>query len=112
VPTVADHLDALQARARLLEEERFPPVTKLMQVAAMTEELGELARCSLKSDQTHDGYRDSAWEDLAFEEAGDLGLVLAAHCEEWGFSLWDAIRASEQKLRAKPTAAQREADRG
>lgn len=104
-------LDALQARARMLEEERFPPVTKLMQVAAMTEELGELARCSLKSDATHDGYRDGTWEAQAFEEAGDLGLVLAAHCEEWGFSLWDAMCASERKLAAKPTAAEREASR-
>lgn len=105
-------LDALQARARLLEEERFPPVTKLMQIAAMTEELGELARCSLKSDSTHDGYRDGAWEAAAFEEAGDLALVLAAHCEEWGFSLWDALCASIKKLAAKPTAAEREASDG
>lgn len=105
-------LDDLQARARLLEEERFPPVTKLMQVAAMTEELGELARCSLKSDATHDGYRDGRWEAQAFEEAGDLGLVLAAHCEEWGFSLWDAICSSMDKLAAKPTAAEREHQRG
>ena len=84
-PAVGDgpiDLDALQARARMLEGGTVPARHQADGRSHDRGARGELARCSLKSDATHDGYRDGTWEAQAFEEAGDLGLVLAAHCEE------------------------------
>jgi NTP pyrophosphatase (non-canonical NTP hydrolase) len=106
------------AEAQATEVERIWPTPTgqdpvLRQVAALTEEVGEIARAVLKrshasrtTDGTHKGLTVDEWtEEVALEIGQALGVLLGLAHQE-GVHLDDRMAATIDALRARPSIVQ------
>lgn len=105
-------LTLTQRRSLALVEERWPGDDPARRGLALCEEAGEVARCILKADANHSGYRsETDWAHQLEVEAGQVAFVLCTIAEANGFSLAEALLAAVADVEAKPTAAEREVAR-
>lgn len=110
-----DSLQQYQGHAHQLVDDRWPadrtgPRWRELErrLLALTEEVGELARCVVKLDGSHDGYRaDVDWLEQASVELGQVGFVLASIAEELDVPFGACLLAAMRDVEAKPTAAER-----
>ena len=99
----------LQADALRLVDERWPGDDMARRGLALCEEAGEVARCILKADANHAGYRtDTDWTAQLRIELGQVAFVLATIAEAAGVNLDDAFLDAYADVLAKPTAVQRQ----
>lgn len=100
----------LQDHALRLVDERWPGDDMARRGLALCEESGEVARCILKADSNHAGYRtDTDWADQLRIELGQVAFVLATIAAAAGVDLDRAFLDAYSDVLAKPTAAARRA---
>jgi NTP pyrophosphatase (non-canonical NTP hydrolase) len=85
----AKEIDALQRRFELWQLENFPSCTEWELALGVTEEVGEIADCVLKS---HRGIRSNEYpEDRLRDAIGDTVIYLFGLCSLRGWKLSDVL---------------------